>query len=99
MNDFLRNLAVTIETGSGAGQVDITTISEADLLQNGLNLAYFIAGIIAVIVIIVAGLNYTTSGGDSGKVAKAKNLILYSVIGLVVIIIAFALTNFIIEAF
>ena len=47
------------------------------------------------IVMIVAGISYATSGGDSGKVTKAKNTIVYAVIGLVVVIIAFSLTTWI----
>jgi hypothetical protein len=46
-------------------------------------------------MIIIAGLSYVTSSGDSGKVVKAKNTILYAVIGLAVIIFAFAITSFI----
>lgn len=99
MNDLLLRLAVTIETGEGSGQVDIPTISGEDLIQNGLSLAFFVAGIVAVIIIIVAGLSYTTSSGDAGKITRAKNMILYAVIGLVVIIAAYAITNFVFEAF
>lgn len=79
--------------------IDIPTLSGDQLLQNGLNLAYFVAGIIAVIVIIVGGIMYATSSGEAAAVTKAKNLILYSVIGLVVIFAAFAITNFVIGRF
>jgi len=58
-------------------------------------MAYFIGGVLAVIMVIIGGLNYVTSSGDSGKTAKAKNTILYAVIGIVVIIFAFAITTFI----
>lgn len=68
-------------------------------LNSILNVVYMLAGIIAVIVIIVAGILYTTSGGDSGKVTRAKDAILYSVIGLIVIASAFAITNFVIGRF
>lgn len=60
-----------------------------------LGIVYFVAGIIAVIVIIIAGFTYTTSGGDAGAVKKAKNMILYSVVGIVVIAMAFVITQFI----
>ena len=70
-----------------------------ELLTNSLNLTYFIAGIIAVIVIIVAGLMYATSSGDSGRVAKAKNLLTYAIVGLVVVMSAFVITNFVVGRF
>lgn len=53
-------------------------------------------GLVAVIVIIIGGVNYMTSSGDAGKVKKAKDTILYGVIGLVVCVLAFAIVNFVI---
>ncbi len=82
-----------------AGSVGIPTGGGDALLTNILNLVYFIAGAVAVVVIVVAGLMYTLSGGDSARVTKAKNMLLYSVVGLVVVISAFAITNFVIGKF
>lgn len=82
-----------------AGDAGIPAMSGDDLLTNGLNLTYFIAGIIAVIVIISAGLMYTTSSGDSSRVAKAKNLLTYSIVGLIIVLSAFVITNFVIGRF
>ena len=55
-----------------------------------------IMGIVAVIFIIIGGVNYITSSGDSNKVKKAKDTILYSVIGLIICALAFAIVNFVI---
>lgn len=55
-----------------------------------------ILGLVAVVVIIIGGINYMTSAGDAGKVKKAKDTILYGVIGLVVCVLAFAIVNFVI---
>lgn len=52
--------------------------------------------LVAVIFIVVGGVNYMTSAGDSGKIQKAKNTILYAVIGLVICVLAFAIVNFVI---
>lgn len=54
-------------------------------------------GIVAVIVIIIGGVNYMTSAGDASKVKKAKDTILYGVIGLVICVLAFAIVNFVIS--
>lgn len=62
------------------------------------NEAYAVAGLIAVVVIIVGGIQYVTSGGDPGKAAKAKNVILYAVIGLIIVLLAAVITNFVIGA-
>lgn len=53
-------------------------------------------GIVAVVVIIVGGIGYMTSAGDPGKVKKAKDTILYGVIGLAICILSFAIVNFVI---
>lgn len=63
-----------------------------------INVVIGILGIICVVVIIIGGVGYMTSAGDSGKVKKAKDTILYGIIGLVVCVLAFAIVNFVIKA-
>ena len=64
-------------------------------LAPALDVVYFIAGLVAIIVIIAAGLKYSSSRGDSGKVEEAKKTVLYAVIGLAVTFFAFVITNFV----
>lgn len=73
-----------------------TDVSTLAPLLGFLNTVYYIAGAIAVIVLIIAGINYITSGGDANKLTTAKNTIVYTVVGLLFIITAFAITNFMI---
>lgn len=61
-----------------------------------INAVIGVLGIVAVTVIIVGGIGYMTSSGDAGKVKKAKDTILYGVIGLVIVVLAFAIVNFVI---
>lgn len=56
-------------------------------------------GIIAVIVIIIAGMTYVTSAGDAGKVVLAKRMIIYAVIGLIVAIASGAIVAFVVNQF
>ncbi len=72
------------------------TIGSNQLLLNVLNIAYFAAGVIAVIVIILSGYSFATAVYDPGKVEKARNAILYAVVGLIVVITAFIITQFVI---
>lgn len=95
MKQFLLQFAQKVDAGS----VGIPTGSGDALLHNGLNLVYFLAGLVSVIVIIVAGIMYTTSSGDSSRVTRAKNLLTYSIVGLVVVLSAFVITNFVIGSF
>ena len=62
-----------------------------------INAVIGVLGIVCVIVMIVGGINYMTSSGDAGKVKKAKDTILYGLIGLVVCVLAFAIVNFLIS--
>ena len=70
-----------------------------DLIGIIVNVMLFIVGTLAVIMIIFAGIQYTISSGDAGKVAKAKNTLTYSIVGLIVAFIAFALVNWVFRLF
>ena len=69
-----------------------------ETISNVLDTVYLWVGIIAVIFIIIGGINYTTSQGDPGKVKKAKDTILYGIVGLVVSLLAFAIVQFVLQA-
>jgi hypothetical protein len=75
---------------------DIPKIPLNALVTNVLNIIYFVVGSIAVVMIILAGYNYLTANGDPGKASKGLRTILYATIGLVVVIFAFAITNFVV---
>ena len=82
----------TLNPGMCAGkETDVNSI-----FKTIVNVLLFIVGVIAVIMVIVSGLRYTTSAGNANSVAAAKNTLLYSIIGLVVAIFAYAIVNFIV---
>lgn len=62
------------------------------------NTILYIVGIIAVIMLIIGGIKYVISGGDSKKVTDAKNTVLYAIIGLIISFLAFAIVNFVISS-
>lgn len=67
-------------------------------IKDIVNILLFILGTIAVLVIIIGGIRYATSGGDSNQITGAKNTILYAIIGLVVALMAFAIVNFVLNS-
>lgn len=73
----------------------IYRISEVSALNSILNWVYVLAGIAAVISIIVGAFWYVTGGDNPSQVQKGKNAIIYASIGLVVVIFAFAITGFV----
>lgn len=87
--NILYQLAIT------AGDINIPDKSGDQVFGNILNLFYFIAGIVAVIIIIIAGFSITVSGSNPSALAKARNAMLYSAIGLIVILTAFGITQFV----
>ncbi len=67
-----------------------------DKIAGIVNAIIGVLGIVAVVVIILGGISYMTSNGDATKVKKAKDTILYGVIGLVIVILSAAIVNFVI---
>lgn len=55
-------------------------------------------GSIAVILVVIAGFKWMTSGGNENKIAESKKLMTAAVVGLVIILLAFAITNFVINS-
>ena len=68
------------------------------ILTTVINVIVGAIGFIAVVMIVIGGISFATSQGDSGKVAKARNTILYGVVGLVVALLAFAIVNFVLSS-
>lgn len=58
-----------------------------------------VVGIAAVIMIIIGAIRYVLSGGDPAGVKGAKDTIIYSAVGLVVAILAYAIVKFVISQF
>lgn len=81
------------------GTVDIPTTDANTVLSGVLDVVYVAAGVTCVVVIIIAGIMYSTSEGDPGKTASAKNAITYAIVGLVLIFMAFIITGFITRRF
>lgn len=69
--------------------------AEGSVFTTIVNVLLFIIGAISVIMLIIGGVRYTLSGGDSGNVTAAKNTILYAIIGLVVAFLAYAIVNWV----
>jgi hypothetical protein len=74
----------------GGGEAGVTSTVEAVI-----NILLFIVGVAAVVMLIVGGLRYITSGGDAQAATAAKNTVLYSIIGLIVAVLAYALVDYV----
>lgn len=71
---------------------------ESSSVTDIVNVVLMFAGFVAVIVIIIAGISYSTSAGDAGKMTKARNTIVFSLVGMAVILLSAAIVGFVIGA-
>ncbi len=81
----------------GPGGIDPTSITSAkqiyEVIYAGIKIAYNLIGGIAVIYALIGCFNYITSGGDEAKQATAKRTIVAAVIGLIIVLSSFVITN------
>ena len=80
---------------------DATVLNVEDqatqLIASIINILSLVVGVVAVVMIIIGGFKYITSGGDSGNVTGAKNTILYAIIGLVIVALAQVIVRFVLS--
>jgi len=62
------------------------------------DILFFLIGAVSVIMLIYGGIRYTTSGGNANSVTAAKNTIIYSIVGLVVAILAYSIVSFVVNS-
>ena len=67
------------------------------LIKTVVNVLLWVVGILSVIMIIFSGLRYITSAGDASKTKSAQSTLTYSVVGLIVAIMAYAIVNMVIN--
>ena len=85
-------LDVSAECETQGSEEDIN-----NLIATVINIFSVVVGVVAVIMIIIGGLKYITSSGDSNNVTSAKNTILYAIIGLVVVALAQFIVKFVLQ--
>ncbi|HSX41092.1 MAG TPA: hypothetical protein VLF21_00435 [Candidatus Saccharimonadales bacterium] len=91
-------LALSAQEGANEAQpaqTPGTLFGTGGIFKTISNVLIFLVGAISVIMLILGGLRYVTSTGDAGRVKQAKDTILYSIVGLVVAILAYAIVNFV----
>ena len=80
-----------IKTGTGLGSQDfVTTVSQIIRVAMGL------LGIVAVVIVLIGGFTWMTAGGNDEKISEAKKWIFAGIIGLAIILSAYAITSFVV---
>ncbi|MBI4437799.1 hypothetical protein HY631_02505 [Candidatus Uhrbacteria bacterium] len=78
---------------SGLGEAELV-----DTVSQIIRIALGFLGVIAVVIILIGGFKWMTSGGNDEKVKGAKKLIFSGIIGLVIVVAAYAIASFVIDA-
>lgn len=78
---------------AGLGEADLV-----DTIAQIIRVALGFLGVIAVVIILLGGFKWMTAGGEDTKVTEAKKLIFSGIIGLVIVIAAYAIASFVIES-
>jgi len=81
--------ATCVADGSGTNVNSIVTTV--------INVFSWLVGVVSVIMIIVGGFKYVTSGGESSGVTSAKNTILYAIVGLIIVAISQVIVKFVLS--
>jgi len=81
-----------------SGGMPTELFGSAGVITNVTSFLLYIVGAVSVIMVIVGGLRYAISGGNSSAVTAAKNTILYALVGLVVAVLAYAIVEFVLGA-
>ncbi len=82
---------------SDPGDLDVPNVTAAKAAKGAVSILSFTAGVLSAVFLIIGGLRYTSSGGNSQRVEGAKQTILYAVIGLILSLLSFSIVGFVIK--
>ena len=90
-----------ISTTDNPSAISTATGGQGSFRQLALTIVNFFLtflGLIAVVMIIYGGFLYVSAAGNQEKIESAKKIIMYAVIGIVVILLSFAIVNTVLTA-
>lgn len=103
LNFILLNLiALTIPGANGQPGVQVQAPNSipkggserlGQAISGGINIMIIIAVVLCLISLVWAGIQWASSSGDKGKVASARARITWSIIGLIIVLLAFLIVN------
>lgn len=70
---------------------------DSSTFERVLSIVFPVVGAIVLIFLILAGLKYVLSRGNPSETAKAKNAIIYAVVGLIITLLSYSIVTFVIK--
>jgi hypothetical protein len=92
--DSIKDACAGVSTSGGDCADNGTQLNNA--IKVAINIFAVIVGVIAVIMVIIAGATFITSNGESGKLAKAKTSVIYAIVGMILVAAAETVVHFVI---
>ena len=95
----LPSLALASDINTGIGFASETGLGSTDIrttISRIINVAMGLLGIVAVLIILLGGFKWMTAGGADEKIKEARKLIMSGIIGLVIILAAYAIATFVV---
>ena len=88
----------TLGAGADCTQNTQGSVSLNSIIKTVINIFSFVIGVVAVIMIMISGYRFVTSGGDSSKVSSARSTITYALVGIVVAALAQGIVRFVLKS-
>jgi uncharacterized membrane protein len=92
MKEKLKKLSYAVSVPT-IGIIEGWNADPKSVVTRVINYALFFIGAIALVFVIYGGVLYITSGGDSEKTTKARNTLMYAVLGIIVVVISYAIVT------
>lgn len=96
MSNFFWHIAAGLLEGANNIPNNVDANNAGDKVALILSIVFAIAGAVAFLMVTIAGFMMVISAGEPQKVAKARQTIVYSIVGLVICILAFSIVRFVI---
>jgi len=84
--------------GGFANELDLGNATLPATIASIINVALSLLGIVAVVIILIAGFKYMTAGGNDEKTGEARKLMFAGIIGLAIILSAWAIAKFVLAS-
>lgn len=84
-----------LDTTAGEAGINTESTNLPVIVGNIINYLFVLVGVIFLTMIIYAGISWLTAGGNEDKISHAKNLIINSIIGVMIVFLAYALVFFV----
>ena len=97
-NDFTKEACNAADADQKVALGCDTDQTAPKVVEYLINAVISVLGIVAVVVIVVGGQRYIVSQGDASKIAAARGMVIYGVVGLVIALLAFAIVNFVLSS-